>query len=38
VHESAEVLGTEHTAEGTRLHARVDPGLAAMLEPFSTAR
>jgi GTP-binding protein HflX len=35
VHETAEVLGSEHTAEGTLLHARVDPGLAAALEPFA---
>jgi GTP-binding protein HflX len=34
IHDSAEVLRTEHTAEGTRLHARVNPGLAAALEPF----
>jgi GTPase len=37
VHENAEVLATEHTAEGTRLHARVGPGLAAALEPFVSA-
>jgi GTP-binding protein HflX len=37
VHETAEVLGTEHTADGTLLHARVHPGLAAALEPFSCA-
>jgi len=37
VHENAEVLGTEHTADGTRLHARVGPGLAAALEPFVSA-
>ncbi len=37
MHENAEVLATEHTAEGTRLHARVGPGLAAALEPFVSA-
>jgi GTP-binding protein HflX len=35
VHRSAEVLGTEHTADGTVLRARVDAGLAAALEPFA---
>ncbi|HEU5007565.1 MAG TPA: GTPase HflX [Jatrophihabitantaceae bacterium] len=35
VHRSAEVLGTEHTAEGTVLRARVDPSLAAALSPFA---
>jgi GTP-binding protein HflX len=35
VHQSAEVLGTEHTAEGTVLRARVDPSLAAALGPFA---
>ena len=34
VHETAEVLGTEHTVDGTRVHARVNPELAAALEPF----
>jgi GTP-binding protein HflX len=34
IHETAEVLGSEHTADGTLLHARVNPGLAAALEPF----
>jgi GTP-binding protein HflX len=37
VHETAEVLGTEHTADGTLLHARVHPGLAAALQPFICA-
>ena len=37
VHETAEVLGAEHTADGTLLHARVHPGLAAVLEPFICA-
>ncbi|MGZ4603131.1 MAG: GTPase HflX [Kineosporiaceae bacterium] len=31
VHTDGEVLGEEHTAEGTRLHARVRPALAAEL-------
>jgi GTP-binding protein HflX len=35
VHEDAEVLGTEHTSQGTAVHALVDPGLAAALEPFA---
>jgi GTPase len=34
IHETAEVLASEHTAEGTLLHARVGPGLAAALAPF----
>ncbi len=34
VHDSAEVLGTEHTPEGTRLHARVTPELAAALGAY----
>jgi GTP-binding protein HflX len=37
LHQRAEVLHTEHTAEGTRLHARADPALAAALEPFACA-
>jgi GTP-binding protein HflX len=36
VHETADVLGSTHTADGTVLHARVDPGLAAALEPYRT--
>jgi GTP-binding protein HflX len=35
LHESAEVLSSEHTGEGTLLRARVHPGLAAALEPFA---
>jgi GTP-binding protein HflX len=35
LHETAEVLASEHTAEGTLLRARVHPGLAAALEPFA---
>jgi GTP-binding protein HflX len=35
IHETAEVLTSEHTAEGTRLRARVGPGLAAALAPFA---
>jgi GTP-binding protein HflX len=38
VHESAEVLDSEHTAEGTWLHARVRPGLAAALAPYAAPR
>jgi GTP-binding protein HflX len=34
LHESAEVLSTEHTADGTAVRARVNPSLAAALEPF----
>ena len=34
VHERGEVLGTEHTGEGTELRVRVDQNLAAELEPF----
>ncbi len=34
VHERGEVLGTEHTGEGTELRVRVDQYLAAELEPF----
>jgi GTP-binding protein HflX len=36
VHEGAEVLQTEHTADGTFLRARVDPGLAAALAPYAS--
>ncbi|WP_338179647.1 GTPase HflX [Jatrophihabitans sp.] len=35
MHQDAEVLSTEHTPEGTRLHARVDAGLAATLGTFA---
>jgi GTP-binding protein HflX len=34
LHETAEVLSTEHRPEGTAVHARVNPALAAALEPF----
>ena len=37
VHETAEVLSTEHTADGTVVRARVHPGLAAALAPFACA-
>ncbi|MGW0227747.1 GTPase HflX [Actinopolymorpha singaporensis] len=37
VHEHGEVIEVEHTADGTRLRARVDPGLAATLNGFATA-
>jgi GTP-binding protein HflX len=35
VHRDGEVLGEQHEAEGTRLTARVDGGLAAALERFA---
>jgi GTPase len=35
VHERGEVLGQDHTAQGTALHARVSVGLAAELEDFA---
>jgi GTP-binding protein HflX len=35
VHDVAEVLSTEHTADGTRLRARVAPDLAAALAPYA---
>ena len=34
-HSDGEVHATEHTAEGTVLHARVDPALAADLAPYA---
>jgi GTPase len=34
VHEQGDVLASEHTEHGTRLHARVDPDLAATLMPY----
>ncbi|MDT4937891.1 MAG: GTPase [Pseudonocardiales bacterium] len=37
VHDTAEVLDTKHTDDGTRVHARVSPELAAVLEPFAAA-
>jgi GTP-binding protein HflX len=36
VHDRAEVLSTEHTADGTRLRARVAPDLAAALDPYAS--
>jgi len=36
VHDRAEVLSTEHTADGTRLRARVGPDLAAALDPYAS--
>ncbi len=36
VHDGAELLSTEHTADGTRMRARVAPELAAALGPFGT--
>jgi GTP-binding protein HflX len=38
VHEIGKVLGLEHRAEGTFLHARVGPALAAELRPFGRTR
>ena len=35
VHAEGEVLGQEHTPEGTRLRARVRPALAGELAPFT---
>jgi len=35
VHEDGEVIDEEHTADGTRLRARVHPDLAVELEPFA---
>jgi len=37
VHATGEVLSTEHTGEGTALHVRVDPALAADLAPFAVS-
>jgi GTP-binding protein HflX len=37
VHATGEVLASSHTAEGTLLHARVRPDVAAELERFATA-
>jgi GTPase len=37
LHETAEVLATEHTEKGTLLHARVGPGLAAALSQYASA-
>jgi GTP-binding protein HflX len=34
VHDHAEILASEHTADGTHLQARVDPGMAAELKPY----
>ncbi|HEY8302559.1 MAG TPA: hypothetical protein VIG48_11720, partial [Jatrophihabitans sp.] len=35
LHDGAEVLDTEHTPDGTRVHARVSPDLAATLAPYT---
>jgi GTP-binding protein HflX len=37
LHSGAEVLDTEHTADGTRVRARVSPDFAAALAPYSRA-
>jgi GTP-binding protein HflX len=36
LHERGEVLESEHVADGTRVHARVNSDLAAALEPYAT--
>jgi GTPase len=38
LHDAGEVLAEEHTAEGTRLHARVTQALAGELEPYAAVR
>ena len=38
MHAEGEVLAEEHTAEGTRLQARVGAELAAAVLPFARAR
>jgi GTP-binding protein HflX len=37
VHSTGEVLATDHTGEGTAMHVRVDPALAAELAPFAVS-
>jgi GTP-binding protein HflX len=37
VHGEGEVLAEEHTADGTRMHARVGPELATAVLPFAAA-
>jgi GTP-binding protein HflX len=37
IHQEGEVLDEEHTADGTRMRARVKPGLAAELSPYLVA-
>jgi GTP-binding protein HflX len=37
LHETAEILGTEHTAGGTLVRARVDAALAEVLRPYASA-
>jgi GTPase len=34
IHDRGEVLSSEHVAEGTRINARVSPGMAHVLAPF----
>jgi len=36
IHDSAEILSSEHTETGTRLRVRVDPALAAELQRFTS--
>ncbi|SHM45365.1 GTPase HflX [Cryptosporangium aurantiacum] len=35
IHAEGEVLSSEHTTDGTELHVRVHPGLAAALQPYA---
>jgi GTP-binding protein HflX len=37
LHETAEIIGTEHTAGGTLVRARVDAALAEVLRPYASA-
>jgi GTP-binding protein HflX len=37
LHDSAEILASEHTPQGTRMRARVDPALAAELDAYEHA-
>jgi GTP-binding protein HflX len=37
LHETSEILGTEHTAGGTLVRARVDAALAEVLRPYASA-
>ena len=37
VHSEGTVIDEEHTADGTRLHAKVYPDLAGVLAPFAAA-
>lgn len=37
LHDEADILTEEHVAEGTRMHAKVNPDLASELTPFATS-